>query len=109
MKRRVVRALVLFWLVWYLCGPACEMFDFWDPPREEVHDILFNAGGGVALFAAGFGLALALLFKFRKRYLRRGREAFGPYLLLALSFCTAALFTSLLTTPIHSPPVLLRI
>ena len=101
--------LVLFWLGWYLCGPVCEMVDFWDPPLEEVHDVLFNAGGGIALFAAGIGFALALFRKFRKQCSRLRPTGFGRYLPLVLNFSLHPLFTPLFAIPIHSPPVPLRI
>lgn len=101
--------LVLFWLVWYLCGPACEMLDFWDPPREEVHDIFFNGGGGVALLAGGFSIALALYLKFRKRYMGRRRATGRIQTPLAQGFFFSAPCDPLLTTSIHSPPAPLRI
>lgn len=109
MKRRAVRMLVLLWLVWYLCGPACEMFDFWDPPREEVHDVLFNAGGGVVLLGAGFGLALALFLKLRMRWRRIARQSGWLRLDAAIDHRFEPLSCTLSATRIHSPPILLRI
>lgn len=67
MKRRALRIVVLLWLGWYLSGPVCETFDFWDPPRAEMHDLTHNAGGVAALIAAVFCVAIFLIRKWRER------------------------------------------
>ncbi|MGH9376735.1 MAG: hypothetical protein ACRD1J_11340 [Terriglobia bacterium] len=108
MKRRVFRMVVLFWLVWYISGPVCEFFDFWDPPQQEVHDVLFYAGGGITLVAVGFAFTLAVQRKFRERWARanaadRHRPSTTP-----LSRTPVA-FYALPITSIHSPPLPLRI
>src|SRR5690348_2015637 len=107
MKRRTIKFLVLLWLGLYLSGPVAETIDFWDPPTEEMHDILRNAGGTAVLVAAAVCIGIVLL--------RRLREGFG-YLAeafrhrsLPLSFTTTVRLP--LTAPIatHSPPLPLRI
>jgi hypothetical protein len=107
MKRRAVKCFVLFWLGWYLSGPVAETIDFWDPPTEEMRDVLRNAGGIAVLVAAAVCIGIVLL--------RRLREGFG-YVAEALRYCSLPLtlsfpfclpFTAPLAT--HSPPVPLRI
>jgi hypothetical protein len=107
MKRRAAKFLVLFWLGWYLSGPVAETIDFWDPPTEEMRDVLRNAGGTAVLVAAAVCIGIVLL--------RRLREGFG-YLAeaflqhsLPLNFTTPVCLP--ITAPIatHSPPVPLRI
>ena len=108
MKQRAVRMLVLFWLAWYVSGPVCEWFDFWDPPRAEMHDVVFYAGGGITLVAAGFGLALALYRKLRQRSLCRRSNSQNPLpLVVKFSFAGPSIRFSLNVN--HSPPIPLRI
>jgi len=101
--------LVLFWLVWYITGPVCETFDYWDPPQQEMHDVLFYGGGGITLVAAGFAIAISLCQRLRERFARAVR-------LRTLAFQPLVLFYSNLITllesraaSVHSPPVPLRI
>lgn len=67
MKGCALKIAVLIWLGWYLSGPVCETFDFWDPPRAEFHDIKRNAGGYVTLIAAAFCIAVFFIRKWRDR------------------------------------------
>jgi hypothetical protein len=107
MKRRAARIFVLLWLGWYLSGPVAATIDFWDPPTEEMRDVLRNAGGTAVLVAAAVCIGIVLF--------RKLREGFGY---LARAFCQRFLpltFTTPiglpLTLPIstHSPPLPLRI
>jgi hypothetical protein len=66
MRRRALRIVILLWLGWYLSGPLAEVVDRWDGPRQEIHDIQFNAGGGVTLVAAAFCFALFWVKKLRE-------------------------------------------
>lgn len=104
MKRRALRIAVLLWLGWYLSGPLCETFDFWDPPRAEVHDVQRNAGGAPALIAAIFGVAFFLIRKWRERC------SFVPGLLqrcvVSLTFYLPISVASLTPVSSHSPPLL---
>jgi len=107
MKRRAIKFLVLLWLGWYLSGPVAETIDFWDPPTEEMHDVLRNAGGAVVLVAAAVCIGIVLL--------RRLREGFG-YLaeafrqhFLPLTFTTTGCLPLTLPIATHSPPIPLRI
>ena len=107
MKRQAVRIAVLLWLGWYLSGPIAATFDFWDPPREEMHDVEQNAGGLVTFIAliACFGMAAARKLRQRFKYLTR---SIAPPS-LSLPFRRA--FSPSLLTPAfsHSPPLSLRI
>jgi hypothetical protein len=103
MKRRALRIAVLIWLGWYLSGPVCETFDFWDPPRAEMHDVRRNAGGYLTLVAAAFGLAAFFIRKWRQR------SSFLPGALWA-SFLPLAFHLQGLAIPAtppsaHSPPL----
>jgi hypothetical protein len=69
MRGRALRIVVLLWFGWYLSGPLAATIDRWDGPRQEFHDIQFNAGGGVVLVAAAFCFAIFLVKKFRERFL----------------------------------------
>ncbi len=106
-KRRLFKILVLLWFGWYLSGPVAELIDSWDPPREEMHDVMRNAGGLTTLLVVGVCFGLAAFGKFReccKYFARRiGRR---------LSFLILELPTFLSVTvpvPTHSPPIPLRI
>jgi hypothetical protein len=67
MRVRALRIVILLWMGWYLTGPLAETVDRWDGPRQEIHDILFNAGGGVTLVACAFSLAVLQARKLRER------------------------------------------
>ena len=104
MKRRALRIAVLLWLGWYLSGPLCETFDFWDPPRAEIHDIERNAGGAVTLVAAIICFAIFVMRKWRERFSSLARtlqDRFLPLNLYLPVFATPAAHTSS-----HSPPLL---
>jgi hypothetical protein len=105
-KRHALRIAVLIWLGWYLSGPVCETFDFWDPPRAEVHDIQRNAGGAAVLVAAIFCFAVALIRRLREGFQRQAR--IGASLLSLISFLSPFVPTEPALS--HSPPsVALRI
>jgi hypothetical protein len=107
MKRRVVKCLVLFWLGWYLSGPVAETIDIWDPPTEEMRDVLRNVGGIVVLVAAAVCIGLQLLRRLREGfgYLAEALRYHSLPVMLPLTFCLP--FRAPLAT--HSPPVPLRI
>ena len=101
--------LILFWLVWYVSGPVCEFFDYWDPPRQEVHDVLFYGGGGITLIAAGFAIALSLCQRLRERFahaVRLRSLAFQPLGLFRLNLIA---LVEPQAASVHSPPLPLRI
>lgn len=104
MKRRALRIAVFLWLGWYLTGPACETFDFWDPPRAEMHDVKRNAGGVATLVAAIFCVAIFLIRKWRERcsFLP---GAIQPWL-LALMFYLPVFAVPATPASSHSPPLL---
>lgn len=103
MKRRVARILVLLWFGWYLTGPLCETVDFWDTPREEMHDVIFHAGGGATLVAAVLCFGAIVFRKLRERCSRVARTVLGciessiPPLLQPVTLTIAL--------PSHSPPL----
>ncbi len=104
MRRQALRIAILIWLGWYLCGPVCETFDFWDPPRAEMHDIKRNAGGYVTLVAAIFCFAIFLIRKWRERcsFLPGAlRGCFLPLIIYLPIFAVPATPASS-----HSPPLL---
>jgi hypothetical protein len=108
-KTRWLGIVVLLWLGWYISGPIAETCDFWDTPRQEFHDITTNAGGGIVLLAAAFGLGMAAARKWReihapvsemiRRKADRGLTAWSAQR-AALNGCFEAA---------HSPPIPLRI
>lgn len=104
MKRRALRIAVLLWLGWYLSGPVCETFDFWDPPRAEVHDIERSAGGMATLVAAIACIAVFLIRKWRERcsFLARGLES----CVSCLTFYLPAFTAPAAPASSHSPPAL---
>lgn len=108
MKRRAARILVLLWFGWYLTGPLCETIDFWDTPREEMHDVMFHAGGGVTLLAAVLCFGMVVFRKLRERcsnIARAMRLRIQP-----LSLSPILLSNMAVAAPAHSPPsILLRI
>src|SRR5262249_38793043 len=107
MKRRAVKCLVLFWLGWYLSGPVAETIDFWDPPTEEMRDLVRNAGGAVVLVAAAVCIGIVLLRRLREG-LRCLAETFRQRS-LPLTFTTPLCIPLAAPTPTHSPPLPLRI
>jgi purine-cytosine permease-like protein len=104
MKRHALRIAVLLWLGWYLSGPIAATFDFWDPPREEMHDVQRNAGGLVTFLAlvACFGIAAVRKLRQRSRYL----ATVAASLSLALIFRLSASLLLAIPTSSHSPPLL---
>ena len=106
-KRRLLRMIVLLWIGWYVTGPLAETLDHWDGPHQEIHDILFNAGGGVTLIACAFSLVVLQARKLKEscalpRNSERALAADGT-----LGPVIAELRLS--TTSIHSPPFPLRV
>lgn len=103
MKRRVLRIVVLLWLGWYLTGPVCETFDFWDPPRAEMQDVKRNAGGYATLVAAIFCVAIFLIRKWRERcsFLPGALERCLP----ALAFYVPIFAVPATPASSHSPPL----
>jgi len=104
MKRRALRIAVLLWLGWYLSGPLCETFDFWDPPQAEVHDIERSAGGSVTLVAAIFCFAIFLIRKWRERCLFLAGVLWSNF--LSLTFYLPAFAAPAAPVFSHSPPAL---
>ena len=98
---------MLFWIGWYLAGPLAVTIDCWDGPRQEIHDILFNAGGGVTLVACAFSLVMLQAKKFRDSCSLpyHGERAPIAADLLGPAFAPLDPFTVF----IHSPPTTLRI
>ena len=105
MTRRTLKILVLVWLGWYLSGPVVETIDFWDPPTEEIRDVLRNAAGTVVLVAAAVSIGIALLRK-RREGLGYLRQAFRPHF---VTFMTPVCLPLTAPTATHSPPLPLRI
>ena len=107
MGLRLLRIVILLWMGWYLTGPVAETIDRWDGPRQEMHDILFNAGGGMTLFACAFCVVIHQARKMRERCSRpQGALELQPSgLILALPAC----FALLPDASTHSPPAPLRI
>ena len=106
-KGRLFKIVILLWLGWYLSGPVEEMIDSWDPPREEMHDVMRNAGGLATLLAVGVCFALAVLRKLRERckYFARLISQRVCFLILKLPI----LLPFAVPAPAHSPPTPLRI
>jgi hypothetical protein len=102
MRRKVLRLTVLAWLGWYLSGPVCATFDFWDPPRAEIHDIQCNAGGAAVLIAAIFCFAAALIRKLREGFQCQARMS-GVNLLSLIFFLSP--FIPEEPALSHSPPL----
>jgi hypothetical protein len=103
MSRRALRIAMLLWLGWYLSGPVCATFDFWDSPREEAHDVQRNAGGAVTLVAAIFCFAIYLSRKWRERCSFWATTLRGW--LPPLSFHLPTLVTTARPASSHSPPL----
>ncbi|MDE3181165.1 MAG: hypothetical protein KGM47_16095 [Acidobacteriota bacterium] len=106
-KQRLIRILVLVWLGWYLSGPIAATFDFWDPPREEMHDVERNAGGLVTLIAIVVCFGIVAFRKLRDRFSSLAKALSSPFVVLVFR-----LLTYIPSTPpafSHSPPALLRI
>jgi hypothetical protein len=99
--------IVLLWIGWYMSGPLAETIDHWDGPDQEIHDILFNAGGGVTLLACAFSLVILQAKKLRESCSLPDHSERPPAAGCALGPAAAVLH--LLTVSIHSPPTPLRI
>lgn len=107
MKQRLLRIIVLLWIGWYVSGPIAETIDHWDGPHQEIHDIMFNAGGRVTLVACAFAMVVLQAKKLRDL-------CFAPQHCEGLAVAGALLapaFTRFHSSPasIHSPPTPLRI
>ncbi len=107
MGLRLLRIVILLWIGWYLTGPVAETIDRWDGPRQEMHDILFNAGGRVTLFACAFCIVIGEAKKQRERCSR-------PLIFFQRYLCdpmppTLAFLAVLPDVATHSPPLPLRI
>jgi hypothetical protein len=103
MKRRALRVAILLWLGWYLSGPLCETFDFWDPPQAEVHDIERSAGGVVTLVATIFCFAIFVIRKWRERCLFLAGALWSGF--LPLTFYLPASTLPVTPASSHSPPL----
>src|SRR6516165_2507718 len=103
MNRRAVKVFVLLWFGWYLSGPVAETIDFWDPPAEEMRDVLRNAGGTVVLVAAAVCIGILLLRKSRALF-RQIAELVHQHL-SALNWPPSVCPLLTLSVPTHSPPL----
>lgn len=102
-----MRVFVLLWLGWYLSGPAAEMVDFWDTPRQEMSDIVRVGGGLVALVGMALAIALDQVRGLSKRFGLALRALPGLSVIrVERALREAAL---IILNPFHSPPVQLRI
>lgn len=107
MKGRILRIFVLLWLAWYIWGPVDPVVDFWDTPRQTMADMVRAAGGVVVLMGAGFAIALLQSRKLRDRF---RLDSHARLSLIVRSVQPAAVtFLSIPASPIHAPPVPLRI
>ena len=107
MKWRLLRIVVLLWIGWYVAGPVAETLDYWDGPHQEIHDILFNAGGGVTLVACAFSLVILQARKLKDLFsLPRNSER-----ALIAGGTLGPVIAELCLSPIsiHSPPFPLRV
>jgi hypothetical protein len=107
MKPRTVKVLFLLWLGWYLSGPIAETIDSWDPPQEEIRDVMRNAGGLATLFAAVVYMGMTLLRKLRQRCALIAKVVCAR--LSAPNLDGLVLLSRSVATPAHSPPSPLRI
>ncbi len=107
MKPRAIRVLLLLWLGWYLSGPIAETVDFWDSPKEEIRDVMRNAGGAATLFVAVIYVGIALFRKLHQRCALVARVVCAR--LSALNLDGLILLLVPAATPAHSPPSPLRI
>jgi hypothetical protein len=106
-KRRLFKTLIMLWLGWYLSGPVAEVIDSWDPPREEMHDVMRNAGGLTTLLVVGICFGLAGLGRFRdccKYFARRIGRRLSFIILKPATFLPVVV-----PLPTPSPPIPLRI
>ena len=98
---------MLLWMGWYVSGPVAETLDHWDGPHQEIHDILFNAGGGVTLVACAFSLVILQARKLKELFSLPRNSERAPIAggtlrpVIAELCCSPAL--------IHSPPFPLRV
>ncbi len=107
MKRRAIRILVLLWLGWYLSGPLAATIDFWDPPGEEMRDLLRNAGGLPILGVLAVCVGIALLRKLQQ-CLKHLARVIGQFFQPA-TFEQVIVLARPPAAPAHSPPTPLRI
>ena len=106
-KGHLLKIIILLCVGWFLSGSVVETVDSWDSPRDEMQDVVVNAGGLATLFAAGVCLALAELRKLREKleYSAHLREQCVCWLIHR----PLALVAFEVPTPEHSPPIPLRI
>lgn len=107
MKIRWLNCLFLFWIGWYISGPTAETFDFWDTPRQEMHDIARSGSGIVLLVGTALAVALDQIRRLRKRLWLNLRPLFG--LILVRIELPATMAVLAILVPSHSPPIQLRI
>ncbi len=107
MKPPAIKLLFLLWLGWYLSGPIAETIDSWDPPQEEIRDVMRNAGSVATLFMAVVCVGIALFRKLRQHCALVARVVCAR--LLPLNLDGLILLPVPAATPAHSPPSPLRI
>jgi hypothetical protein len=107
MKPRAIKVLFLLWLGWYLSGPIAETVDSWDPPQEEIRDVMRNAAGVATLFVVVISVGIAVFRKLRQRCALAARVVCAQ--LSPLNLDGLVLLPLPAATPAHSPPSPLRI
>lgn len=107
MKVRWINLVVLLWLGWYISGPTAETFDFWDTPRQEMHDVARSGGGIVLLVGTAIAVALDQIRRLRKRLRLNLRPLLG--LILVRIELPATMVVPAILMPSHSPPIQLRV
>ncbi len=107
MKRGALNVLILLWMGWYLSGPAAATFDSWDTSREEMRDLVRNAGGLPILGVLALCVGITLLRKLQK-CLRDVANVISQF--LHPGACEPLTFLACApAAPAHSPPTPLRI
>ncbi len=99
--------LILLWLGWYLSGPAAATIDFWDTPREEMRDLVRNAGGLPILGVLALCVGIALIRKLQKCFSHAAKVI--SQFLHARAFEQLPFLACAPAAPAHSPPTPLRI